>query len=204
MESLPGPGWSKKNLPLPSVNEEWDEGRDLKLTTSREIERNAQEERSESSLFDRDSDEKKSRQLFSSFKAIALYCSQKSLYVSMSLVKRWWLWLVAPPTMRLQWDRKMYVAHVAKRVTIMVFVALEVVILFKMVFAPGGALELRERLSTIDARSREIERMASEQEMLKSEIERLKKDSRYQRQIVRDHLGLISKDEFLIIFPKAP
>ncbi len=210
MEPFARPGW-QKNRALPGVGDDEltheEAAADLSL-----FERSMSGKNRQSSVVDRelmeadlsDLREKSKKRNESGWRPVGQFLGTQST----SLVKRiflwWWNWFTAAPGLRAQWDRKTYAAFIGKRLIVMAFIVFEVVIAYKIAFGAGGILEMRERSATIVAKKNDVQNITAEHEQLKEEIRKLGKDPRYQREIIRDHLGLISKDEYLIIFPKAP
>lgn len=72
----------------------------------------------------------------------------------------------------------------------------------RLVFSDGGIMDYYSQKNLLDGKVRELEANKKENELLAKEIELIKDDSNYQKKIVRDNLGMIAKDEFLILFPK--
>lgn len=75
-------------------------------------------------------------------------------------------------------------------------------LLLRLIFSAGGVIDFYDSKSTLNNKMRELNNIKKENVELAHEIERIKKDSRYQKKLVRDHLGFIARDEFLILFQK--
>lgn len=75
------------------------------------------------------------------------------------------------------------------------------IILLRLIFASGGVVDFYASHSRLEERRAEFDRLVNENQELEVEIELIQFDRGYQRQLVRDHLGYIANDEYLIIFP---
>jgi cell division protein FtsB len=76
------------------------------------------------------------------------------------------------------------------------------ILLLRLVFSDGGVRDYYAKKDVLQGRFDELARIEKENRSLVKEIELLRKDPRYQRKVVRDHLGYISQDEYLILFPE--
>ncbi|MFT6069885.1 MAG: cell division protein FtsB [Bacteriovoracaceae bacterium] len=74
------------------------------------------------------------------------------------------------------------------------------VLLVRLVFSGGGVLDYYERLELVSDKEKELASFHVENENLVEEIEEIQNSGKYQRKLVRDHLGFIARDEFLILF----
>lgn len=83
-----------------------------------------------------------------------------------------------------------------------VFWAVCGVLVLRLIFSGGGVMDYYERKSQLNERVYEKERIVAENEALRGEIEMIKNSSAHQKKLVREHLGFISSDEFLILFAK--
>jgi cell division protein FtsB len=77
------------------------------------------------------------------------------------------------------------------------------VLLVRLVFSGGGVLDYYERIEHISDKQNELASFHVENENLVEEIEQIQDSGKYQRKLVRDHLGFIARDEFLILFQRA-
>lgn len=77
------------------------------------------------------------------------------------------------------------------------------ILLVRLVLSNDGVIDYYDRKELIQNKYTELKSFKLENEALVVEIEKIKKSPRYQRKIVRDHLGFIAKDEFLILFQKG-
>ncbi len=76
------------------------------------------------------------------------------------------------------------------------------ILLLRLVFSNGGVSDYYDKKEVLNSRFDELARIEIENKGLLKEIGQLKKDPQYQKKVVRDHLGYIAKDEFLILFPE--
>lgn len=75
-------------------------------------------------------------------------------------------------------------------------------LLLRLIFSAGGILDYNERGAMLAERENELESIRIDNQRTLSEIELIQKDSSTQKKLVRDHLGFIAGDEYLVIFPK--
>ena len=73
-------------------------------------------------------------------------------------------------------------------------------LMIRLVVAERGIGEYYSLKRIFNEKLRHIERIKTDNSKLVNEIERIKSDSFYQKKLVRDNLGFISKDEYLILF----
>lgn len=76
------------------------------------------------------------------------------------------------------------------------------VLVLRLIFSQGGVVDYYERQTALNERLYERERLEIENQNLRSEIELIKSNASHQKKLVRDHLGFIASDEFLILFAK--
>lgn len=76
-------------------------------------------------------------------------------------------------------------------------------LLLRLVFSSGGVVDYYSGKSLLNSRIAERERIITENKELREEIRLIEQSSAYQRQLIRDHLGYIASDEYLIIFPNS-
>lgn len=72
----------------------------------------------------------------------------------------------------------------------------------RLIFASGGVTDYYSQKSVVNTKQNELEMIQKDNSQLVREIERMKNDTGYQKKLVRDNLGFIAKDEFLVLFPK--
>lgn len=77
------------------------------------------------------------------------------------------------------------------------------ILLVRLVFSGGGVLDYYDRKELVSDKHNELTSLKVENETLIGEIERIQSSGKFQRKLVRDHLGFIAKDEFLILFQKG-
>lgn len=70
-------------------------------------------------------------------------------------------------------------------------------------FGSRGALEYYTRVHRLEKIKKEIKVLKEENNSLVYEINQIENSRSFQRKVVRDYLGYISKDEYLIIFPET-
>lgn len=73
----------------------------------------------------------------------------------------------------------------------------------RLIFSGGGVMDFYDKREVLQERFDEKSRIELENVALLKEIELLKKNSHYQKKVVRDHLGYIASDEYLILFPES-
>ncbi|MBC7537804.1 MAG: septum formation initiator family protein [Bacteriovorax sp.] len=77
-----------------------------------------------------------------------------------------------------------------------------VVMILRLIFANGGVTDFYSQRSMYSDRLTELDRIKKENMQLVHEIERMQTDTSFQKKLVRDNLGFIAADEFLVLFPK--
>lgn len=77
-----------------------------------------------------------------------------------------------------------------------------ILMLVRLFFSQGGVADYFEQSRTLGDKKLELEQIRSENMAFTKEISRMMNDVGYQKKIVRDNLGFIAQDEFLILFPK--
>ncbi len=73
----------------------------------------------------------------------------------------------------------------------------------RLVFSDGGIVEYFDKKEVYDQKVHELEITKQENSQLMLELESIKTDGKYQKKLVRDHLGYIAKDEYLVLFSKG-
>lgn len=74
--------------------------------------------------------------------------------------------------------------------------------LVRLFLSQGGVMDYYDQSRVLGEKKLELEQIRSENMALTKEISRMLNDVGYQKKIVRDNLGFIAQDEFLILFPK--
>ena len=69
-----------------------------------------------------------------------------------------------------------------------------------VIFGNRGVVDYVGRHGVLEEKNNHLKYLAKENEDIKFQIYRLQNDKTYQRQIIRDYLGYIAKDEYLVIF----
>jgi cell division protein FtsB len=72
----------------------------------------------------------------------------------------------------------------------------------RLVFAKGGVTDFYSQHKVLVQKQSELKHIKDENMQLVREIERMHTDAGYQKKLVRDNLGFIASDEYLILFPK--
>ncbi len=75
-------------------------------------------------------------------------------------------------------------------------------LVLRLVFAKGGVTDFYDQFTLLNQRHSELFELKNENMQLVREIERMHNDTGYQKRLVRDNLGFIAADEFLVLFPK--
>ncbi len=75
-------------------------------------------------------------------------------------------------------------------------------LVLRLIFASGGVTDYFSQKSALNDRLSELSRIKNENMGLVGEIERMQLDAGYQKKLVRDNLGFIAPDEYLVLFPK--
>jgi cell division protein FtsB len=76
------------------------------------------------------------------------------------------------------------------------------VMILRLIFAAGGVTDFYSQKATVNEKNEELNSIKKENMQLVREIERMKIDTSFQKKLVRDNLGFIANDEFLVLFPK--
>ncbi len=77
-----------------------------------------------------------------------------------------------------------------------------VFLLIRLIFSGGGIMDFYNAKDELNLHRTEFNNIVQENKDIQHEILQIEKNGSYQRQIVRDHLGYIASDEFLILFPE--
>lgn len=72
----------------------------------------------------------------------------------------------------------------------------------RLIFMDRGVLHYYEMQDTLKEKTHELEMVIEENIELVSEIHQIKSSPTYQKKMAREHLGVIAKDEYLILFAK--
>lgn len=75
-------------------------------------------------------------------------------------------------------------------------------VLLRLIFMDRGVVHYYQMQDTLTEKQRELEMVESENTELISEIHQIKASPAYQKKLAREHLGVIAKDEYLILFAK--
>jgi cell division protein FtsB len=77
-----------------------------------------------------------------------------------------------------------------------------IVLFLRLVFAERGVLEYYFRRKKVQEKMDTLDKQVYENKKLKKEIERIERDMTYQKSLVRNNLGFIAEDEFIIVLPE--
>lgn len=77
------------------------------------------------------------------------------------------------------------------------------IMVLRLIFAAGGVTDYYSQKTLVNARISELNDIKKENMTLVREIERMRSDTGFQKKLVRDNLGFIASDEFLVLFPKG-
>lgn len=75
------------------------------------------------------------------------------------------------------------------------------VLLLRLVFSNGGVIDYYSRVSSFEQKQNEYSKIIKQNKEILSEIKKIKTNKSYQKKLVRDNLGLIATDEYLVVFP---
>lgn len=76
------------------------------------------------------------------------------------------------------------------------------VMCLRLVFSRGGVIDFYANKGLLEGKVEEYQSIQVENKTLLKEIKKIRSSKSYQKKLVRDHLGFIAKDEFLILFSK--
>ncbi|MBC7712392.1 MAG: septum formation initiator family protein [Rhizobacter sp.] len=76
------------------------------------------------------------------------------------------------------------------------------IMVLRLIFAAGGVTDFYSQKNSVRDRVAELSDIKKENMQLVREIERMRSDTGFQKKLVRDNLGFIAADEFLVLFPK--
>ncbi len=74
-------------------------------------------------------------------------------------------------------------------------------LLLRLVFSDGGVQDYYAQKEVLENHFSRLSQIEEENVLLLKEIDKLVKDPQYQKKVVRDHLGYIASDEYLVLFP---
>jgi len=77
------------------------------------------------------------------------------------------------------------------------------VLLFRLIFADRGVYDYLQKQDFFQSKIYMLEMIGQDNLALKNEIQEIRTNQKYQKKLVRDHLGFIAKDEYLILFPQG-
>ncbi|MBT3982945.1 MAG: hypothetical protein HOE90_16420 [Bacteriovoracaceae bacterium] len=74
------------------------------------------------------------------------------------------------------------------------------VLAFRLIFAGGGLLDFYNMDKVLVSKSRGLASIKEENQNLKDEIIKIRTNRKYQKKLARTHLGVISSEEYLVLF----
>jgi cell division protein FtsB len=74
-------------------------------------------------------------------------------------------------------------------------------LLLRLVFTERGVMEYYGRKGTLKDKYESLSKIKKVNIELQKEIKKISKDSSYQKALVRNHLGFIARDEFIVLLP---
>ncbi len=74
-------------------------------------------------------------------------------------------------------------------------------LVLRLIFSEGGFLEYHDKVTDYDNSVKELKELKLENQNLMVELEKMREDSLFQKKLVRDHLGYIARNEYLVLFP---
>lgn len=78
------------------------------------------------------------------------------------------------------------------------------VLCLRLIFSNGGVIDYYNKKSLINNQISELDSIKVENKNILKDIDLLAHDRSFQKRMVREHLGFISSDEYLILFGSAP
>ena len=78
-----------------------------------------------------------------------------------------------------------------------------IILILRLIFSGGGVLDYYHQQKAYQEKLGDFTSIGIENQELVIENEKIRHNKRFQKKLVRDHLGFIASDEFLILFPKG-
>jgi cell division protein FtsB len=76
------------------------------------------------------------------------------------------------------------------------------VLVLRMFFMESGVIDYYSMNQTLEAQENELQLLRQNNAELVGEIHKIKTSRSYQKKLARDHLGVIAKDEYLVLFSR--
>ena len=76
------------------------------------------------------------------------------------------------------------------------------ILVLRLIFMEGGVVDYNSMENTLLKREHELKLVRQENADLVREIHRLRTSPQYQKKVAREHLGVIAKDEYLVLFSR--
>lgn len=90
---------------------------------------------------------------------------------------------------------------VARRIVLVVSLALNLVLVYNLIWGNSGAIAYKELRSRCDVLEESIKRIADSNLALSKEIRLLQSDEKYIEKMIRNRLNFVRNNEILYIFP---
>lgn len=78
-----------------------------------------------------------------------------------------------------------------------------IILLLRLIFADRGVLEYYFRRKKVQEKLEILENQVQINKKIAKEITRIQKDITFQKSLVRNHLGFIADDEFIVVLPES-
>lgn len=75
-------------------------------------------------------------------------------------------------------------------------------LILRLVFMQGGVIDFYKMRESIAGKEHELALLEQDNANIQNEIKKIKSDASYQKQLARENLGVIARDEFLVVFPR--
>ena len=73
-------------------------------------------------------------------------------------------------------------------------------LVMRLFFMDSGVIDYHQMNKTLDKKTHDLELIRQENANLIKEIHQIRTSTAYQKKLTRDHLGVIAKDEYLVLF----
>lgn len=70
---------------------------------------------------------------------------------------------------------------------------------YQLLFSKGGIQDYQKSCLELELQKKEIARLEEENQQLVDEIQHMENDPVYQKKLIREHLGVIAKEEFVVL-----
>ena len=76
-------------------------------------------------------------------------------------------------------------------------------LLLRLAFSQGGVVDYYDKQDFLRGRYYHLESVEHENKLLEKEIDLIKHNGNFQKELIRKHLGFIAEDEYLVLFAKG-